>query len=115
MAFKVILRQYPYGMDSIVTKVEASQDRLHLLLAKDPDAIISINKGRFSAEQKKAISYIGGRLEITAIEPDNGDMLVTAKQSGFYRTWRIDRNGKATYADGQGHSVNISRADPLVS
>ena len=115
MSFQVVIRQRPPGMAVMLTKVEMSTDGLQLKLIKDIQDVMSINGQAVNTAQKETIRKLGTRWEVTDIEADEqpGSVRVTARREGFVRGWTVDSAGRGAFADGNGHSVPVRRADPL--
>lgn len=114
MSFTVILRQYPIDQNPTMARVEASTDRLQLLLMKSLENIVSINKIELTTPQKEAIRVIGSKLEVINLQRgDDGSVRVTAKRDTFFREWTVALDGSGSLSDGHGLVIPIAKADPL--
>ncbi len=118
MAFQVVIRQRPEGMEAHLVKAEMSGDSLQLKLIKALPDIMTVNGVPLNIAQKRALRGMGTAWELTdlqrAPEIATGAVLVEIRREGHVRKVRIETDGKGRFVDGQGDRVQVAMADPLV-
>ena len=114
MAFKVIVRQRPEGMEAHLATAEMSNDTLQLKLTKDIQNIMSINGAPLNLAQKRTLRGIGTAYEVTDLRGrPQGEVMVTIRREGHLRKVILGTDGRGRFVDGQGDRVAVAMADPL--